>query len=357
MSALLAAQDAHDRALLKGQPKLLARKHQRMSESPFAFLRGALPFFGAALKEDPSLLRGLEGQGRLVGDLHLENFGTWRTAGGQVVFDINDLDAAGQGPLGFDLLRLGTSLLLARGDLGVSGPEVLGLLDALLEGYRAGRGGSPRREPAAVAQLKKEARAQSQGKLIEKRVDDSGVRLKRDPEKTPEASVAWLKAVPAMVAEWADGLADPPGAAVLEVLDGVQRVMGTGSLGIPRLLVLLRGDGAGRWLLDVKAGSPAAAEAVKTWLPMPPARFGASKLGTLPVLVHPLAAGEDKLEAGKLEPEAAKQIVPWLGVLLGRLHRRGGAPAKVSWSEGVVRERVLRMARLHRDAFWEFSAR
>ena len=49
-----------------------------------------------------------------VGDIHLENFGTWRDADGRLVWGVNDFDEAAEMPYALDLIRLATSALVAR---------------------------------------------------------------------------------------------------------------------------------------------------------------------------------------------------------------------------------------------------
>jgi hypothetical protein len=48
-----------------------------------------------------------------VGDLHVENFGTWRDSDGRLVWGVNDFDEAFLYPYTMDLVRLTTSALLA----------------------------------------------------------------------------------------------------------------------------------------------------------------------------------------------------------------------------------------------------
>jgi uncharacterized protein (DUF2252 family) len=48
-----------------------------------------------------------------VGDLHLENFGTWRDGLGRLAWGINDFDEAYPLPYTHDLVRLATSAFLA----------------------------------------------------------------------------------------------------------------------------------------------------------------------------------------------------------------------------------------------------
>jgi hypothetical protein len=87
-------------------------KHEVMRESPFVFLRGTFyrwlqrwPKNCEPLVDAPSVLA--------VGDLHIENFGTWRDAEGRLIWGVNDVDEACRLPYTHDLVRLATSALLA----------------------------------------------------------------------------------------------------------------------------------------------------------------------------------------------------------------------------------------------------
>ena len=92
--------------------KDLQRKHELMASSPFIFLRGSFfrwaeiyPLILPALTESPVLLA--------VGDLHIENFGTWRDHEGRLVWGVNDFDEVFPMPYTVDLVRLATSALFA----------------------------------------------------------------------------------------------------------------------------------------------------------------------------------------------------------------------------------------------------
>ena len=124
-------------------PADLRRKHQRMRESAFVFLRGTFyrwmqiwPDRCAALDEGPRVLG--------AGDLHLENFGTWRDVKGRLVWGVNDVDEACEIPYSLDLVRLATSAVLAirEGHITVSARAACA---AILAGYTASidRGGKP----------------------------------------------------------------------------------------------------------------------------------------------------------------------------------------------------------------------
>ena len=53
-----------------------------------------------------------------VGDLHVENFGTWRDTDGRLIWGVNDFDEAYPLPYTNDLVRLATSALLAVRGIG-----------------------------------------------------------------------------------------------------------------------------------------------------------------------------------------------------------------------------------------------
>jgi Uncharacterized protein conserved in bacteria (DUF2252) len=122
------------------QTRLLAddleSKHQQMAERPFAFLRATFYRWAQRWPEDAKRWADAPVVPS-VGDLHIENFGTWRDADGRLVWGINDFDEAYDLPFTNDLVRLATSALLAAdGDrLGLNGSEIC---DALIAGYRAG---------------------------------------------------------------------------------------------------------------------------------------------------------------------------------------------------------------------------
>src|SRR5882762_10835333 len=112
----------------------VALKHRHMAESPFAFFRATfyrwLQLWHKACEDFANAPRLLA-----VGDLHIENFGTWRDQEGRLIWGVNDLDEAWPGPYTLDLIRLTTSAYIA-----ISG-EHLGLTkreaaEALEEGYR-----------------------------------------------------------------------------------------------------------------------------------------------------------------------------------------------------------------------------
>jgi hypothetical protein len=114
--------------------KDLKYKHERMRKCPFIFLRAT--FFRWANRIEQICSKPLANAPVVlsVGDVHVENFGTWRDADGRLVWGINDFDEAAYIAYPFDLVRLATSAFLVP-DTKLPSRDVA---KAILEGY--GRG-------------------------------------------------------------------------------------------------------------------------------------------------------------------------------------------------------------------------
>jgi hypothetical protein len=113
--------------------KDLGIKHKKMCESPFAFLR-ATYWRWAETVLDVCPEAATAAKVLAVGDIHLENFGTWRDADGRLVWGVNDFDEAAEMPYALDLIRLATSAILA----GKSGALAGNFCTAILRGYGKG---------------------------------------------------------------------------------------------------------------------------------------------------------------------------------------------------------------------------
>jgi hypothetical protein len=114
--------------------KDLARKHEKMRRDAFSFLRATYWRWAETVLEicpdlvdAPAVLA--------VGDVHLENFGTWRDADGRLAWGVNDFDEAAVMPYPVDLIRLATSALVASPPAEV---PARALCAAILKGYRGG---------------------------------------------------------------------------------------------------------------------------------------------------------------------------------------------------------------------------
>lgn len=121
----------------------LKRKHRRMASGAFPFLRATFfrwaQVWARELPAEASAPHVIS-----IGDLHLENFGTWRDADGRLAWGINDFDETHPLPWTNDLVRLATSALLAI-DEGRLQADPREACDAIVHGYAAGlaSGGRP----------------------------------------------------------------------------------------------------------------------------------------------------------------------------------------------------------------------
>ena len=214
-------------------------KHEQMAAALFPFFRATFyrwvqvwPEVCADLNRAPHLLS--------VGDLHVENFGTWRDTDGRLVWGINDFDEACVFPYTMDLVRLATSSLLATRDNRLA-MKPKDSATAILAGYELGMEEGGR--PFVLGESHQWLRAIAESKL-------------RDPV------VFWQKMdrLPAVKGEIPESARE----AIEHLLPErgmpyrlVRRVAGLGSLGRTRLVAIAEWKG-GRVAREAKALLPSA---------------------------------------------------------------------------------------------------
>ena len=109
----------------------LAKKHDQMWESAFVFLRATYWRWAETIFDVcPDLAGGT--QVLAVGDIHIENYGTWRDGDGRLAWGVNDFDEAAEMPYVLDLVRLAASALLGSGRRRITDEEICA---AILNGY------------------------------------------------------------------------------------------------------------------------------------------------------------------------------------------------------------------------------
>ncbi|MHB8510093.1 MAG: DUF2252 family protein [Candidatus Dormibacteria bacterium] len=204
----------------------LTAKHVDMASGPFSFLRATfyrwarlLPATCPDLMEAPRVTA--------VGDLHVENFGTWRDLEGRLVWGVNDFDEATALPYTADLLRLAVSarLTIMAGHLDIAFADAC---RAILAGYREAisSGG----HPLVLAEDDRWLRQIALSKLRDPvRFWARMAELPQPPGRVaPEVSMVLANALP----EGSTGL------------DLRRRRAGLGSLGRPRYVALAHWNGA-----------------------------------------------------------------------------------------------------------------
>lgn len=230
---------AYERGMARHLPVVerdLARKHRLMATSAFVFLRGTFyrwvqiwPQVCASLTDAPIV--------HAVGDLHVENFGTWRDAEGRLVWGVNDVDEACDLPYTNDLVRLATSAVLATRN-GHFARGARAVAAAILDGYTTAmaRGG----RPVVLEERRRWLRRIALHRL-------------RDPQAFWRKLDA-LRTATGRVPRTILHAALPPSPGSVRV---VRRAAGVGSLGRPRFVALADWCG-GRVAREAKAWLPSA---------------------------------------------------------------------------------------------------
>ena len=130
------ASGTYERWLMQQVPVLrgdLDLKHRLMTADLFSFFRATFYRWAQLWPETcpesvaaPTLLS--------VGDLHVENFGTWRDAEGRLIWGVNDFDEAAVLPYTQDLVRLACSAQLAIQESRLT-LSVRSACESIIEGY------------------------------------------------------------------------------------------------------------------------------------------------------------------------------------------------------------------------------
>jgi uncharacterized protein (DUF2252 family) len=365
--ALAARQMEIDRDATRRTPALLARKNQRLSPSAHAFLRGSARLFYEILAGRPDLCAGPEGEGWIVGDMHLENVGAYRNDADEVVFDLNDFDDSTLGPLRYDVLRLSVSVLLASRGFQATGGQALGLVEHAIGSYLKARGGAAAPAvPAPVAALIARVSARSRKELLDDRAPMSHGRRRflrgdRYLDLPPDLEAR----MPGLLAAYTGALGDRASAKAAEwkIEDAAFRVAGNGSLGVYRVAMLVRDHGGDELLVELKeckdpspsalfqASNPGAAQwthpgercagAARALCASPPRRLAPVRLDELSFVGRRLFPQEDKLALDEMHAGAKlDELVAFIGHVVGAGHARGvaalgGAPPR-AWTGDEV---------------------
>lgn len=248
-------------------PQRLALKYAAMAASPFVFLRGTCHLFYRQLPDARVLARAPLAW--VCGDLHLENFGSYRADNGLTYFDINDFDEGALAPLTWDLVRFLTSVLCASAELGLKRAEARKMCAQFSQHYAQalaeGRMRWVERETATgpIKELFDELRDRKRVDFLDDRTERDGKRGRRlriDGKRALQVSDKQQAQVTRLIERFAKRQDD---AGFFEVLDVARRIAGTGSLGVERYVVLVRGKASedskkadGNHLLDLKLALP-----------------------------------------------------------------------------------------------------
>jgi uncharacterized protein (DUF2252 family) len=238
--------------------RILPLKYAKLRKNAFAFFRGTCHLFYQHLPQQ--LTTAPAPIVWICGDLHLENFGTYKGDDREIYFGINDFDEGALAPCTWDVLRLLTSIFLAADSLNVDLSDAKKLARTYLSHYvntlKLGTAETITETNAdgLVKALLKKLRQRKRRDFLAERTELIGERrhLKfDDPDKLLKIPADRAKLVTQAIENWASTQPDPD---FYEVLDVGFRLAGIGSLGLDRYLILVAGKGSPdrNYLLDFK---------------------------------------------------------------------------------------------------------
>jgi uncharacterized protein (DUF2252 family) len=264
--------------------ELVPLRHERMSESPWAFYRGAAAVMAADLGSRPDT--GLTVQ--LCGDAHVLNFGLWATPERQLSFDLRDFDETLPGPFEWDVSRLVASIVVLATDNGVKLDKAERAVAECLRAYRERIARYARAKPldvwydlitadhlialfkpadqellvSHIARKAKRRTSAGAARKLTERVDGT-LRITEDPPVRVRLADDELALEDAIFAAYRASLPEYRRALLdrFSFVDAVRQVVGVGSVGMRVFLVLLTGRNTSDPLfLQIKQAGPSVYE-------------------------------------------------------------------------------------------------
>jgi len=243
------------------EPERLALKYRLMRESNFSFFRGTCHLFyedwpaQTILNEAPPVW--------VCGDLHLENFGTYKGINRLTYFDLNDFDESALAPCTWDLARFVTSILVAAQFLGINKADALTLCHLFLAAYTqalaTGKAHRVERDSATgmIADLLEGLKSRKRKDFLDARTSliKNQRKLRFDNQRTQPVPESVHFKITKFMENWGSQQLDPT---FFQLLDVGIRIAGTSSLGLERYILHVRGKSSPdqNYLLDLKAVKP-----------------------------------------------------------------------------------------------------
>jgi uncharacterized protein (DUF2252 family) len=248
--------------------ELVELKYAKMREDVFRFYRGTCHL----MYEDWSL----ENTENIplcwvCGDLHTENFGSYKGENRLVYFDINDFDESLLAPATFDITRLTTSIFVAAEAYSFNAREANDLAQVFLDAYSAtlqyGKAGAIERETArsAISELLHSVQNRTRKAFLDERTTLKKYtrRIISDAKRYSDVNENIFTSVQHCIEKFGENIGKPD---FFKVLDVKRRIAGTGSLGVRRYAILVAGNGANpqnphkNYILDLKEAVPSSLE-------------------------------------------------------------------------------------------------
>lgn len=328
-------------------PELLKLKYKKLATDPFSFFRGTCHLFYEDLSQNSGM--NLAPLTWICGDLHLENFGSYKGDNRLVYFDINDFDEAVIAPCTWEIVRFITSIIVGSRTLGIDEKESLNLSQLYLKTYSQtlskGKAKTVEKETAKglVKDLLESLKKRNRADFLNKRTQEKKGkrRLIVDNKRIIPATAAEQENVEKLIKNWHH--TTNQNADFYQILDIQKRIAGTGSLGLERYIILVEGNGSPdeNYLLDFKETQ---SSSLQPYLPVsqpqwetPAKRVVAIQQrlqGTSPALLEAINDSDKSYLLRELQPEEdAVNLQAW-DRKLGRLQKLIETMAQVTaWDQ------------------------
>lgn len=245
-------------------PEMVKLKYEAMTESAFRFFRGTCELFYQDFKD----WKAIPGSplGWICGDLHVENFGSYKADNGMVYFDLNDFDEAILAPVAWELCRMLTSIFLCFDFLELEEVKAMNMVQVFLRNYSSvlvrGKALSiePRLAKGIISTFLMAVSKRKQTRLLAKRTEvvDGKLKICMEDERHFELDPKLKEELSDHIKEWLN--TDSKSPYNYKVKDVVFRLAGTGSVGTQRYMFLLESSKKkGKYLMvDMKESQSSA---------------------------------------------------------------------------------------------------
>jgi uncharacterized protein (DUF2252 family) len=225
-------------------PEMVQHKYQGMAENAFRYFRGTCHLFYedlAGITDFP-----ISPPVWICGDLHLENYGSFRADNKLVYFDLNDFDEAILAPALWEVVRLVTSIYVGFSSLDIEEEKAHNMVRLFLKTYADKLAGGkasniePRTAKGIVRDFLKSAAESKDSAVVHKRTarHKKKIVLSLSDERHFKIEKSLRLKLMDHIQNWINNGNDSP--YNYKVKGAVFRLAGTGSIGVKRYLFLLR---------------------------------------------------------------------------------------------------------------------
>lgn len=254
-------------------PTYTALKYQSMAENPFRFFRGTCHLFYEDLFHNNAL--PAYPLSWICGDLHLENFGSYKGENRLVYFDLNDFDESILAPATWELVRMISSIFVGFDSLSIKRRDATQTARFFLKVYSEtlakGKARYLEHETAygIVRTFLEKISERKQKELIRHLTEEGkngNLQFRIDRVRFFPLERSLRKALMSHLSQLLHHYRLLKSR--FQVIDAAFRIAGTGSLGVKRYVFLLRNikDPKKHLLIDMKQAPPSS---IQPWLTTP----------------------------------------------------------------------------------------